>query len=50
VIREVSRKVPPIPETHCSAMGFLLFGGPWRPSNNQASEKLWWCNWGLGSN
>jgi hypothetical protein len=50
VIREVSRKVPPIPETHCSAMGFLLFGGRWRPSNNQASEKLWWCNWGLGSN
>ena len=43
-IPEGSRDVPPIPETHCPAVGFLLFGGTMASQQKPGKQKLWWCN------
>ena len=58
-IPEGSRDVPQIPETHCPAVGFLLFGRPMasrqqpRQANNCGGvsggvDPDWLCRWGLG--
>ena len=39
-IPEGSRDVPPIPETHCPAVGFLLFGGPMASQQKPGKQKI----------
>jgi hypothetical protein len=39
-IPKVSRDVPLIPETHCSAVGFLLSGRPMASRQNPGKQKI----------
>jgi len=39
-IPEGSRDVPPIPETHCPAVGFLPFGGPMASQQQPGKQKI----------
>ncbi len=39
-IPRVSRNVPLTPETHCAAVGFLLFGRPTTSLQNPGKQKI----------
>jgi hypothetical protein len=39
-IPEGSRDIPPIPATHCPAVGFLLFGDPMASQQKPGKQKI----------